>query len=66
MGQLERLREYTYYFQFTLTGYGRDIEPNVPDKRGKLISTGSIHLKNLLKKSENNGTLFMLHIKNRR
>lgn len=27
-----------YYFQFTLTGYGRDIEPNIPDKH-KLINT---------------------------
>ncbi len=34
---LEKLREYTYYFQFTLTGYGRDIEPNLPDKRQTLI-----------------------------
>lgn len=39
VGQLECLRDYTYYFQFTLTGYGRDIEPYVPDKRGILIST---------------------------
>lgn len=35
--QLDRLRDYLYYFQFTLTGYGRDIEPNLPDKRAKLI-----------------------------
>ena len=36
---LEELRDYTYYFQFTLTGYGRDIEPNLPDKRKELIPT---------------------------
>lgn len=36
---LEKLRDYIYYFQFTLTGYGRDIEPNLPDKREKLIPT---------------------------
>ena len=39
MKHLEELRDYTYYFQFTLTGYGRDIEPNLPDKRKKLIPT---------------------------
>lgn len=39
MKYLEELRDYTYYFQFTLTGYGRDIEPNLPDKREKLIPT---------------------------
>ena len=39
-GMLERLDElkrYSYYFQFTLTGYGRDVEPNLPDKREVLI-----------------------------
>lgn len=36
---LEELRDYTCYFQFTLTGYGRDIEPNLPDKRKELIPT---------------------------
>ena len=39
MKYLEALRHYTYYFQFTLTGYGRDIEPNLPDKRRELIPT---------------------------
>ena len=28
-----------YYFQFTLTGYGKDIEPNLPNKREELIPT---------------------------
>lgn len=37
IGQLDELREYMYYFQFTLTGYGREVEPNLPDKREKLI-----------------------------
>lgn len=39
---LERLGEldpYPYYFQFTLTGYGQDIEPGVPDKRENVIPT---------------------------
>lgn len=37
---LERLDElalYNYYFQFTLTGYGTDIECNVPNKKEKII-----------------------------
>lgn len=37
--KLECLQDYAYYFQFTLTGYGRDIEPNLPDKREELIPT---------------------------
>lgn len=37
--RLEELHGYQYYFQFTLTGYGRDIEPNLPDKRTELIDT---------------------------
>lgn len=34
---LEELKDYMYYFQFTLTPYGKDIEPNLPDKRDVLI-----------------------------
>ena len=37
--KLEYLKDYIYYFQFTLTGYGKDIEPNLPDKRIVLIPT---------------------------
>lgn len=37
LDRLEELREYPFYFQFTLTGYGRDIEPSLPDKRKELI-----------------------------
>ena len=35
--RLEELSSYKYYFQFTLTGYGKDIEPNVPHKKEKMI-----------------------------
>ncbi len=38
MDKLEALKDYHYYFQFTLTGYGKDIEPNLPDKRNEMIN----------------------------
>ena len=37
--KLDCLQDYAYYFQFTLTGYGKDIEPNLPSKREELIPT---------------------------
>lgn len=37
MDQLDDLKGYNYYFQFTLTGYGKDIEPHLPDKRKVLM-----------------------------
>lgn len=39
IAKLDALREYAYYFQFTLTGYGTDIELNVPDKKRDIIPT---------------------------
>ena len=30
---VEKLREWPWYLQFTLTGYGQDIEPGLPDKK---------------------------------
>ena len=35
--RLDELKDYTYYCQFTLTGYGRDMEANLPDKKKELI-----------------------------
>ncbi|MCR5205362.1 MAG: DUF1848 domain-containing protein [Lachnospiraceae bacterium] len=33
MNRLDELKDYMYYFQFSITGCGRDIEQNVPDKK---------------------------------
>lgn len=35
--ELARLKDYPFYFQFTLTGYGTDMEPMVPHKRERMI-----------------------------
>ena len=35
--RLDELKGYNYYFQFTLTGYGNDIECNVPHKKEVMI-----------------------------
>lgn len=37
LARLDEIKEYPYYFQFTLTGYGRDIECNVPHKKNIMI-----------------------------
>ena len=37
MNKLSLLDPYSYYVQFTLTGYGRDVEPGLPDKRSVLL-----------------------------
>lgn len=39
LDRLDELSSYKYYFQFTLTGYGKDIEPNLPDKKAEIIPT---------------------------
>ncbi len=35
--RLAELEKYTYYFQFTLNAYARDVEPNVPSKNDVII-----------------------------
>jgi len=37
LDKLEQLNNYKYYFQFTLTGYGKDMEPALPHKKNKVI-----------------------------
>ena len=37
MDKLDALKDYQYYFQVTLTGYGEDVEPGLPDKNKVLI-----------------------------
>lgn len=37
MKRLDELKEYSYYFQFTLTGYGNDIEKSLPNKKTVMI-----------------------------
>lgn len=37
LDKLYELKDYTYYFQFTLNSYGQDVEPNVPPKKNFVI-----------------------------
>ena len=37
--RLDELKDFTYYFQFSITPYGTDIEPNLPPKNTDLITT---------------------------
>lgn len=37
LSRLDELNAYKYYFQFTLTGFGNDYEPNVPPKKEHMI-----------------------------
>ena len=36
--KLNLLKNYKYYFQFTLTSYGNDMEKNIPSKREKIFN----------------------------
>lgn len=35
--RLDELEAYPYYFQYTITGYGKDVEPGLPDKKEAVI-----------------------------
>ena len=37
--RLGEIREYAYCFQFSVTPYGKDIEPNLPQKNTEILST---------------------------
>lgn len=37
MDKIDAFRDYPFYFQFTLTAYGKDIEPGLPSKNQVLI-----------------------------
>ncbi|MCL1786847.1 MAG: DUF1848 domain-containing protein, partial [Defluviitaleaceae bacterium] len=37
--RLDELRQYMYYFQFSVTPYGKDIEPNLPHKHTNVLAT---------------------------
>lgn len=37
--RLQELRNFHYYFQFTLNSYGKDVEQNVPSKGNQIIET---------------------------
>ncbi|MBP3702800.1 MAG: DUF1848 domain-containing protein [Lachnospiraceae bacterium] len=39
LGYLKELEEYKYYFQFTLSAYGPDVEKNLPSKNKIIIPT---------------------------
>ena len=34
---LDKLEKYKYYFQVTVSGYGKDVEPGIPDKNEVII-----------------------------
>ncbi|MDR1067984.1 MAG: DUF1848 domain-containing protein [Clostridiales Family XIII bacterium] len=38
LDRLGELKDYTYYFQFTITPYGKDIEPNIPPKNEAILT----------------------------
>ncbi len=39
IGRLDELKDYPYYFQFTVNPYGTDVEPNIPSKNDFVIPT---------------------------
>ena len=39
LDRIDELKDYNYYFQFTLNSYAQDIEPSVPSKSKEVIGT---------------------------
>ncbi len=39
LSYLDEIKDYTYYFQFTLSAYGPDVEKNLPSKNKSIIPT---------------------------
>jgi hypothetical protein len=39
LARLNELKDYMYYFQYTITPYGNDVEPNIPSKTGAILPT---------------------------
>ena len=37
LDKLNLLKDYSFYFQFTITPYGKDVEPNIPSKPDVII-----------------------------
>ena len=37
LDRLPLLRDYPFYFQFTLTAYGQDVEPGIPSKNDRIL-----------------------------
>jgi len=38
LSRLNELNNYMYFFQFTVTPYGKDVEPNIPSKKDVILS----------------------------
>lgn len=38
LNRIGELKKYMYYFQFTITPYGRDVEPNLPPKNNEILT----------------------------
>ena len=41
--RIHELDAFKYYFQFTITPYGRDVEKNIPDKKEVVISYAAMY-----------------------
>ena len=39
LSRLDELKDFKFYFQFTLNSYSTDVEPNVPSKGKEVIDT---------------------------